>query len=309
MTGSDVRAMMGRRPGKGQAAFGHVDLSPKARAELAEIVRRVRERCEAKKSIVFHPEDSPEEMEILTGGLAGFDSNYQEKASWSLERTARAIRAPGLPELLGATDLSEGSWSFYALRLKENGHDVVLIRSKSPTYGLSTTNKFLTKLIGNELRPIPEPLVGFDHDADLLVVDKEVYLLAPRRAERLFVDAEEVKKRAPQTAKKFGTGLGASISASTALAVERVCSHNAFTARRVERLIEGGNLSAVTGPAVRKALPDAGLPEDAFGKKGPLKAATDVQAKILIEIAADLFYQPRFAGPSRRVGSYRNVSE
>jgi hypothetical protein len=117
-----------------------------------------------------------------------------------------------------------------------------------------------------------------------------------------------VKKRAPQTAKKFGAGLGASLSAPTALAVERVCSHNAFTARRVERLVEGANLSAVTAPEVRNALPDAGLPKDAFGKRGALKADTDVQATILIEIAADLYYQPRFADPSRRVGSYRNVS-
>lgn len=308
MAGEDVRAMMGRRPGKGQAAFGHVDLSPKARVELAEIVRQVRQRCEAKKSIAFHPEDSAEEMEILTGKLSGFDSNYQEKARWSLERTVKAIRATGLPALLGAKDLSSGAWSFYALRLKEGGDDVVLVRSKSPTYGLGSAGKVLTKLIGSELRPVREPLVGFDHDADLLIVDEKVYVLSPSRAERLFVDADEVKKRAPQTAKKFGAGLAASLSAPTALAVERVCSHNAFTARRVERLIEGGNLGAISAPEVRDALPDAGLPKNAFGQRGALKAETDVQAKILIEIAADLYYQPRFSGPSRRVGSFRNVS-
>lgn len=307
MAGEDVRAMMGRRPGKGQAPFGHVDLSPKARSELADIVRQVRQRCEAKKSIAFHPEDSAEETEILTGELPGFDSNYQEQASWSLERTVKAVRTSGLPELLGAKDLSEGAWSFYTLRLKDAGDDVVLVRSKSPTYGLGSAGKVLTKLIGNELRPVPEPLVGFDHDADLLVVNETVYVLAPSRAERLFVDAEEVKKRAPQTAKRFGAGLAASLSVPTALAVERVCSHNAFTARRVERLIEGGNLGVVTAPAVRDALPDAGLPKNAFGQRGALKAETDVQAKILIEIAADLYYQPRFAEQSRRVGSFRNV--
>jgi hypothetical protein len=307
MAGEDVRAMMGRRPGKGQTTFGHVDLSAKARSELAEIARTVRQQCEAKTEVPFHPEDLAEEGEILAGALAGFDSNYQEKASWSLERTVEAIRASGLPELLGAADLVAGSWSFYALRLKEAGHDVVLVRAKSPTYGLGTAGKVLTKLIGNELRPVPEPLVGFDHAADVVVVDQKVYVAAPVRAERLFVDAEEVKSRAPQTAKKFDSGLGASLSASTALAVERVCSHNAFTARRVERLIEGGNLGAVSAPEVRQALPDAGLPEDAFGRRGPLEAETDVQAKILIEIAADLYYQPRFAGPSRRVGSFRDV--
>lgn len=308
MAGEDVRAMMGRRPGKDQATFGHVDLSQKARSELAEIARRVRGQCEAKTEIPFHPEDSPEEGEILVGALAGFDSNYQAKASWSLERTVKAIRAPGLPELLGAADLAGGSWSFYALRLKEGNHDLVLIRAKSPTYGLGTAGKVLTKLIGNELRPVPEPLVGFDHTADVLVADQKVYVLAPSRAERLFVDAEEVKSRAQQTARKFSAGLSASLSGSTAIAVERVCSHNAFTVRRVERLIEGGNLGTVTAAQVREALPDAGLPKDAFGKKGSLEAETDVQAKILIEIAADLYYQPRFAGPSRRVGSFRDVS-
>ena len=44
MAGEDMRAMMGRRPSKGEAAFGHVDLSKKARIELAEIVRQVRQR-------------------------------------------------------------------------------------------------------------------------------------------------------------------------------------------------------------------------------------------------------------------------
>lgn len=301
--------MMGRRPSKkGEAAFGHVDLSPKARTELAKIVRQVRQRCEAKKSIAFHPEDKAEDMEILTGGLEGFDSNYQENASWSLERTVKAIRATGLPSLLGAKDLTGGGWSFYALRLKEGSRDIVLVRSKSPTYGLSNTGKVFTKLVGNELRPVPEPLVSFDHDADLLIVNKKVYVLVPGQAERLFVDADEVKRRAPQTAKKFGAGLSASLSAPTALAVERICSHNARTARRVERLIQDGNLGAVSAPEVRNALPDAGLPKDAFGKRGALKAETDAMAKILIEVAADLYYQPRFASLSRRVGSFRNVS-
>lgn len=308
MPGEDVRAMMGRRPHKGETAFGHVDLSQKARVELAEIVRQVRQRCEAKESIPFHPEDSAEEGEILTGDLSGFDSNYQDKAPWSIERTVKEIRATGLPNLLGAKDLSDGAWSFYALRLKEGGHDAVLVRGKSPTYGLGSAGKVLTKLIGNELRPVPEPLVGFDYSADLLIVDEAVYVLDPDRIERIFVDAEEVKKRAPQTAQKFGAGIAASLSPPTALAVERICSHNAFTARRVERLIKDGNLGAVTAPEVREALPDAGLPKNAFGQRGALKAETDAQAKILIEITADLYYQPRFAGPSRRVGSYRNVS-
>lgn len=60
-------------------------------------------------------------------------------------------------------------------------------------------------------------------------------------------------------------------------------------------------------PKVRSALPDVGLSADAFGKSGALKAESDAMAKILIEIAADFYYQPRFADPSRRVGSYRTV--
>ena len=308
MAGEDMRAMMGRRPSKGEAAFGHVDLSKKARIELAEIVRQVRQRCEAKQPIPFHPEDSAEDGEILTGELSGFDSNYQDKAPWSIERTVKEIRSTGLPDLLGAKDLSDGAWSFYALRFKDGGNDVVLVRGKSPTYGLGNSGKVLTKLIGNELRPVPEPLVGFDYSADLLIVDEAVYVLDPERIERIFVDAEEVKKRAPQTAQKFGAGIAASLSPPTSLAVERICSHNAFTARRVERLIKDGNLGAVTAPEVREALPDAGLPRDTFGQRGALRAETDAQAKILIEITADLYYQPRFADPSRRVGSYRNVS-
>jgi hypothetical protein len=309
MAGNDVRAMMGRRPGKGEAAFGHVDLSPKARGELAEIVRQVRQRYEAMRSIPFHPEDSAEDTEVLTGDLTGFDSNYQEKAAWSLERTVKELRAPGLPELLGPTELSEGAWSFYAIRLKDGGHDVVVVRGKSPTYGLGSANKVVTKLIGNELRPVPEPLVGFDYDADLLIVDELVYVVSPSRAERLFVDAEAVKKRAPQTAQRFAKGIAATLTTETAGAVERICSHNATIARRVERLVSDGNLARVEAAKIRTALPDAGLPEDAFGKSGPLQAHTDPMAKILIEVAADLYYQPRFAGPSRRVGSYRNVKK
>jgi hypothetical protein len=306
MPDDDVRAMLGRRPPKGKSAFGHVDLNKKARSELAVIVRKLRADCEAKSKIVFHPEDSAEDGEILSGELKGFDQNYQAKAAWSLERTVAEIRASGVPTVLGTKDVAEGAWSFYALRLKEKTSDTVLIRSHSPTYGLGPSRVF-TRMVGTELRPVSEPLLGFDHDADVVVVGQTVYVLHPERVERLFVDAEEVKRRAPQSAKRFVKDFAATLSPKTASALEHACSHNAPLTRRVERLIGEANLGSMKAPRVRSALPDAGLSEDAFGKTGALKAESDAMAKILVEIAADLYYQPRFAGPSRRVGSYRTV--
>jgi hypothetical protein len=306
MPDDDVRAMLGRRPPKGKSAFGHVDLNKKARSELASIVRKLRIESEAKSKLAFHPEDTAEDGEVLSGKLEGFDQNYQAKAAWSLERSVAEIRASGVPTVLGRKDLEEGGWSFYALRLKEDGSDTVLIRGLSPTYGLGSSKVF-ARLVGTELRPIAEPLVGFDRDVDVLIVGETVYVVNPDRVERLFVDAEEVKRRAPQSVKRFVAEFAASVSPKTASSLEHACSHNAPLTRRIERLISEANLATIKGPQVRAALPDAGLKEDAFGKRGALRAETDAMAKILIEVAADLYYQPRFAGPSRRVGSYRQV--
>jgi hypothetical protein len=66
-------------------------------------------------------------------------------------------------------------------------------------------------------------------------------------------------------------------------------------------------LSRVTAAKVRAALKDAGLPTNAFGSSGPLKAVSDRDATILVDIAADLYYQPRFADAPRRVAAYRKV--
>jgi ribosomal protein S20 len=298
--------MLGRRPPKGKPPFGHVDLNKKARSELATIVRKLRIEFEAKSKVVFHPEDSAEEGEVLSGKLKGFDQNYQAKAAWSLERTVKEIRASGVPTVLGTKDVAEGGWSFYALRLKEKGSDTVLIRSHSPTYGLGP-NRIFTRMVGTELRPVSEPLLGFDHDADVLVVGQTIYVIHPERVERLFVDAEEVKRRAPESVKRFVKKFAATVSPKTADALAHACSHNAPLTRRVERLISEANLGSMKASKVRSALPDAGLSADSFGKSGALKAESDAMAKILVEIAADLYYQPRFAGSSRRVGSYRTV--
>ncbi|HVW46835.1 MAG TPA: hypothetical protein VHA76_07275 [Solirubrobacterales bacterium] len=305
MPGDDVRAILGRRPPRGEPAFGHVDLSEKARAQLADIVRGVKERCEGSEEVPFHPTDRPEDGEVLAGSLHGFDSHYQEKAPWSLERTVASVRASGVPEPLGAKEIEGGRWSFYALRLAEAGTDTVVIRRRAPTYGL--TNKWYAVLAGTELRPVEEPLLSFDYDAEVAVVDQRVYVLRPEQTERLFVDADEVKRRAPETVGRFAKDIGARLSADTVMAVERVCSRNAFTARRVERLLAEGVLREVNAAEVREGLHDAGLAADAFGSSGPLAAESDDLATKLVEIADDLYYQPRFARPSRRVAGWRNV--
>ncbi len=311
MTVTDVRAMLARRPESSQtSAFGHVDVSQKGRAELSSIVSDILKPYVGKnkqEEVPFHADDQAEDHEVLVAPLAKFDEHYQVKAPWSIERAAEEIRAAGLPEPLTAANIANGHWSFYAIRVVVASHDVVAIRAKSPTYGLAGHNKLVTKFVGSELKPVTEPLLAFDRSADILVVDKKVYVISPRNAERLLVDAEVVKKRAPKTAKKFRGGLQAKLADPTALAIERVCSRNAFAARRVERLVAEGALSNVTAAEVRAALPESGLPKDSFGKTGPLRADSDDAATILIEIAADLYYQPRFASPARRVGSYRAV--
>jgi hypothetical protein len=309
MPDADVRAMLGRRPAKGKEAFGHVDLDAKARSGLAQIIRNLRNRCEGSGEVAFHPEDRAEEGEVLAGPLAGFDAHYQPKAPWSLERTVTATRAVGIPATLGKVEIEEGGWTFYALRLLEDGIDTVLVRGRSPTYGLGSSNKLITMFRGTELHPVDEPLIGFDFGGDLLVVGEKVYVIDPERAETLLVDAEAVKARAAQTAARFVSAMQASLTASTTESIEALCSRNATVARRAERLVREGALRGVSAAGIRAGSPDAGLPKDAFGSSGRLRAETEVMAKFLIEIAADLYYQPRFAGPSRRVGSYRNVKK
>lgn len=309
MPDADVTAMLGRRPGKDQQAFGHVDLDAEARTSLAQIVRNLRNRCESSDEITFHPEDRAEEDEVLAGPLAGFDAYYQPKAPWSIERTVAAIRAVGIPSTLGKVEIEQGNWTFYALRLLEGGTDIVLVRGRSPTYGLGSSNKLITMFRGTELHPVGEPLIGFDFGGDLLVIGEKVYVLDPERAETLLVDAEAVKARAAQTASRFVSEIKASLTSATTESLEALCSRNATVARRAERLIREGALANVSAAGIRAGSPEAGLPKDAFGRSGPLRAETDVMAKFLIDIAADLYYQPRFAGPSRRVGTYRNVKK
>jgi hypothetical protein len=305
---SHVQVVLARRPSRNApGAFGHVDVSADGRRDLEKIVQEIVGAVRGRKEIPFHPDDVAEPGEVLTAKLKGFDSWFQDQAPWSLERTVAELRDGGLPTAIGASDIRDGGWSFYGVRASLGKADAVVVRAKSPSYGLAGPGKLVTVFVGTELRPVETPLVAFDHEADLLVVGQKVFVLRPRSAERLLVDADAVKARAPQTAASFNSKVGATLTAPTLSAVQRVCSKNANVARRVERLVRDGALGNVTAAKVRDALPDAGLSATDFGTSGPLRAATDGFATVLIDIAADLYYQPRFDASPRRVASYRKL--
>lgn len=308
MSADNVQVMLGRRPAKAQQdAFGHVDLSADARTSLSGIVHTVVEDAQRREEVPFHPDDEAEPTEVLVADLEKFDDLFQPQAAWSLERAIDEIRDGGLPETLDAGQIRDGGWSFYVVRARLGKSDAVIVRSKSPTYGLDSRGKFVTALVGAKLRPVSDPLIAFDYSADILVVDKKVFVLNPPAAERLLVDANAVKARAPKAAASFKAQLGAPVDGPTMDWVERVCSHNAIIGRRVERLIRDGGLANVTAAGVRAALPNAGLSKTAFGKSGSLRVRTDDQAKVLIDICADLYYQPRFDSSPRRVAAYRKL--
>lgn len=303
-----ARAMLGRRPdAPGVEAFGHVDVAAAGRDQLHEVVASVVNMTVGKTEIEFHPDDLAADDEVLVAPLSGFDDWFQPQAPWSLQRAITAIRASGRPDTLTAKGITDGEWTFYSIRSIVDGRDAVIVRTQSPTWGLKSYSKIITKLVGKELRLVTEPLVAFDHGADVLVLGDRVYVLKPRPVERLFIDADAVKRRAPETAQAFNDQLKATLTDKTIIAAERICSHNANIARRIERLIRDGDLSRVTAAKVRAALPDAGLSKDAFGASGPIRASSDHLATVLVDIAADLYYQPRFSDASRRVAAYRNV--
>jgi hypothetical protein len=305
---SGIRLMLARRPEKETQAFGHLKVSEEGRKQLGAIVAASTSWAESQDRIDYHPDDRPDGGEVLSRPLAGFDDLFQAQAPWSLERLVKAARATGVPLTLTKNQISDGLWTFYAFRALIDGKDVVQVRRMSPTYGLDPSAKLFTMVVGNQVKPVNSPLLSFEDHADVLIIDDNVYVISPERAEALFVDSSAIKARAPHIASNFRSKLKAGISADTANAIERVCSHDSRLGRKVERLIQGGGLAKVTAPAVRLALPDAGLESDAFGMAGPLKAESDERARTLIDIAADLFYQPRFEKTSRRVGSYRRVT-
>lgn len=305
---ADVRVMLARRPAApGAAAFGHVDVSAAGRNELGSMLVEVMRRYVGRKEVPYHPDDEADDDEVLVASLAGFDQHFQANAPWSLERVVSEIRADQLPSTLGAADIREGGWTFHALRTVADGHDLVAVRAISPMRGLTSSTKVVTAFTGNELKPFKEPLLAFDQKADALVVGDNVFVVAPRAVENLLIDADAVKARAPQTTQAFAGKLSAPLSSTTLDAVERVCSHNAVIARRVERLVRDGTLAHVTLDKVRQALPNAALDPGDFGSGTEIEAPTDDRARVLIDIAADLYYQPLFDNRPRRVAQYRRL--
>ena len=61
-------------------------------------------------------------------------------------------------------------------------------------------------------------------------------------------------------------------------------------------------------PKLRDGLRDAKLPRSTFGTKGSVIELSSLDHAIaLIDIAADLYYQPRFETNPRRVASFRRL--
>lgn len=300
--------MLARRPAApGVAAFGHLDLNPSARSRLGDLVSKQFVIATEKEEVDFHPDDLPDDNEVLVADLRGFDSWFQAQAPWSLERAIREMRRAQLPPVLTASGVAGGDWGFYLVRSRVKGSDVVVVRARSPTWGLKREHKLIAAIVGDELRPVDEPLLSFDHAADLVVIDDAVYVFEPRKIERLLIDAQAVKDRAPEIAASLELKLPARMAPETITAIEAACSHNANIARRVERIVRDQGLSGVTASRIRDALPDAGFSRSAFGASGPLRVRSPRHATVLIDIIADLYYQPRFTNAPRRVAAYRLV--
>lgn len=117
-----------------------------------------------------------------------------------------------------------------------------------------------------------------------------------------------MKARAPQIASKFVGGLKAPVSAATSTWIEKVCSENSNVGRRVERLNRTADLSAMTVKSLRAGLRDAKLGKNAFGTAASTIDVSNADHAIaLIDIAADLYWKPRFERGSRRATSFRRL--
>jgi hypothetical protein len=305
-----TRLMLGRRPKPGttQAAFGHVRLNTDAQQAIESIIAAVVAQALARKQIAYDPDDAPQTGEVMVRPLAGTDALFQPLAPWSLERTNTAIAKAGKPATLSRAEVADGGWTFYAARAGVDGKAATIIRSTSPTRALKHGNRVITQLYGSELRPIKDPLVGIDHDADAVITDGSVYVFKPQSLERLLIDAAEVKARAPQIASKFTSGLKASVSSATGTWIEKVCSDNSNVGRRVERLNRTADLGAMNVVSLRAGLKDARLGKTAFGTAASMIEVTSADHAIaLIDIAADLYWKPRFEKGSRKATSFRRL--
>jgi hypothetical protein len=307
-----TRMMLGRRPDPSasapQSAFGHVALNAAAQLEIEAVVQEVAQRALNARPIAYDPDDTPQVGEVMKHALAGIDNEFQPAAPWSLERAVKQIRAQGRPTVVDSRELTEGRWTFYVLRADFRGQVATVIRATSPTRSLKPTSRTLARFVGGELKPVREPLVGVDHDADAVVLDGTVYIFKPQRIERLFIDADEIKSRAPQIVRKFSGLLQAQLSSTAETWIEKACSENSIVGRRVERLSRTGDLSTVTVSLLRDGLKDAKLARGDFGtRRDEISIGSQDHAIALVDIAADLYYQPRFEKNSRKVASFRRL--
>src|SRR5947209_2448524 len=134
---AQTQVMLARRPsGPGVPAFGHIDVAPGGRSRLHAIVSRQVAELGSKDEVEFHPDDLAEDHEVLVADLHGFDTWFQPQAAWSLERAVREIRATRVPETLTVSGVASGDWGFYLIRSRVSGKDAVVLRGKSPTWGL-----------------------------------------------------------------------------------------------------------------------------------------------------------------------------
>lgn len=306
-----TRLMLGRRPDAStqQRAFGQVALNAGAQQEVLDVASSVVARALKAKPITYDPDDAPGPDEVMTQALSGIDKAFQPAAPWSLERAAKAAATPGKPAFIGKTEILDGGWTFYALRAGVGGKAAVVIRATSPTRALKHGNRVITHFVGGELRPMKDPLIAVDHDADAVIVGGVVYIFRPQRLERLLIDAAEIKARAPQIVAKFAKDLAAPLSAAAATWVEKACSHDSIVGRRVERLNRTAILGSMTAAKLRAGMPAAKLPKGAFGSSASIIDVANLDHAIaLVDIAADLYYQPRFEKTSRKVASFRRIT-
>lgn len=306
-----TRLILGRRPDTSaqQQAFRHVALNAAAQQAVEAVVSDVATKAMSSKAIKYDPDDAPQAGEVMTRALSGIDNEFQPSAPWSLERACAAAAKRGRPAYADKAEILGGRWTFYTLRAPVDGKAATVIRATSPTRALKHGNRVITRFVGGELRPMNDPLIGLDYDADAVVLYGTVYIFKPQRLERLLIDADEVKARAPQIAAKFDKGVAAPLSTTTATWVEKACSQNSNVGRRVERLNRSAALNSMTVAKLRAGLPAAKLPKGAFGTHASRIDLSNLDhAVALIDIAADLYYQPRFEATSRKVASFRRLA-
>jgi hypothetical protein len=303
-----TRLMLGRRPKVGQQAFGHVQLNSDAQTAVEHIVAEMLRKALSLTVVKYDPDDIPSSGEVMTHALAGIDSEFQQAAAWSLERTVKEITRGGRRTNIGRSEIDHGRWTFYALHATVDGSGVTVVRGTSPTRALKHDGKWIAQFTGGELKPIRQPLIGIDYKAEAVVADGTVYIFAPQALERLLIDADEIKSRASQISARFESGLAAKLSVTTATCIETACSKNSIVGRRVERMNRTANLASMTEAKLREGLKDAHLPPKTFGAAGkPIDITSLDDAHVLIDIAADLYYQPRFEQTGRRVAAFRRL--